>query len=120
MSERDLEELREEREAARRAFEVSIDIGSDGGAAFAAEWFRDVSAEIAAVKGCRTRSERLVADGGEPDPDEVEYVAWCDDACGRLGGFRGEPAAETRVKSHRETTGHSAYVLPRHEDGEQQ
>jgi hypothetical protein len=112
---RDLAELREEREAARRAFEVSLAIETDGGAAFAAEWFRDVSAEIAAAKGCRAASERLVADGGEPDPDEVEYVAWCNDACGRLGGFRGEPAAETKVKSHRVDTGHSAYVLPRHE-----
>ncbi|QZX98708.1 hypothetical protein [Halobaculum rubrum] len=119
MLERDLEELREERAAARRAFELSLEIDSSGDVAFAEEWFRDVSAEIAAVKGCRARSERLVADGGEPDLDEVEYVAWCDDACGRLGGFRGEPAAETKVKSHRETTGHSAYVLPRHEDGDQ-
>lgn len=116
----DLGELREERQSARRAYEVSVAIGASGTAEFAREWYRDVAAEIAAAKGCRASGEWLVADGGEPDPDEVEYVAWCDDACGRLGGFRGEPAAETSVRSHRETTGHSAYVLPRHEDGEQQ
>ncbi|MFC7096077.1 hypothetical protein [Halobaculum marinum] len=233
-----LADLREERAAARRAFEVSLEIDSEGGASFAGEWFRDVSAEIAAAKGCRAANERIVtdggqeieqrrycgdrddweygdpcvgynvplsmrkggatgpmvkktfgtrgtsykshsvatacedcgivryfassgfvtsywcancddvrwfyfrwdlnrgelpesgdyvepdrkivADGGEPETDEVEYITWCDDACGRLGGYRGKPAAETTAKSHRETTGHSAYVLPRHEDGDQQ
>ncbi|MFC6785381.1 hypothetical protein ACFQFH_05480 [Halobaculum halobium] len=117
MPERELDELREERESARRAFEISIAIGASGTVEFAREWYRDVAAEIAAVKTCRAKSERLVADGGEPDPDEIEYIAWCDDACGRLGGFRGEPAAETKVKSHQQTEGHDAYVLPRHEEG---
>ncbi|QZP37053.1 hypothetical protein [Halobaculum magnesiiphilum] len=60
----DLAELREERESARRAFEVSVAIGASGTAEFAREWYRDVAAEIAGVKGCRAASERVAADGG--------------------------------------------------------
>ncbi|WP_435065976.1 hypothetical protein [Halobaculum sp. EA56] len=59
-----LAELREEREAARRAFEVSIAIDSQGGVEFAKDWYRDVAAEIAAEKECRAATERVAADGG--------------------------------------------------------
>ncbi|MFC7135482.1 hypothetical protein [Halobaculum litoreum] len=63
-------------------------------------------------------SRRVAADGGGVDPEDAEFVAWCDDGCEAVGWFAESKAAQEVAGDHRRETGHFATAIPREDAGD--